>query len=359
MIVLHGTENIIYCSGSLNAAEEYFSLFKKTETQVFILTDQNVYRDCYDKLIKECPSLSDVHVIILEAGEKNKDFKSVSLIIESLQRYGADRTAVLINFGGGMICDTGGFAASVYKRGIRFVNIPTTLLAMVDAAIGGKTGINFGDVKNVIGTFTHPEKIIIDIRFLETLPGRQLRSGVAEMIKHALLLGGNEWNVIKELLHSGRKINENDIRTSADFKNAVVSEDFHEQNKRYILNFGHTIGHAFESFSIKNDPIPLLHGEAIAAGMVAEIFLSSKIFSFPEEKAREITEQIADYFHDIKLSAGDNDLSEFLVSDKKNKNQRIGFSLLSDIGNPKKIFFPEKDDIISAIRFSLNIFSRR
>lgn len=247
----------------------------------------------------------------------------------SLAELGAERTDVLINVGGGVVTDLGGFIASTYKRGMPFINIPTSLLAMVDAAQGGKTGIDLGGAKNLVGTFTDAELIYLEASFLETLPDVQLRSGFAEMLKHGLIADKQHWlNACKAY----PEINEELIATSAEIKQSIVDEDPKEKGVRKLLNFGHTVGHAIESFMLQKE-LPILHGEAIAAGMLIEAELSKSHCQLSEENFTEIKTEIDKVFPRLPiLNENIDEVLEWLKFDKKNKNGELRFSLLEKIG---------------------------
>jgi 3-dehydroquinate synthase len=237
----------------------------------------------------------------------------------------------MINLGGGVITDMGGFVASTYKRGIDFINIPTTLLSQVDASVGGKTGIDVDNVKNMVGTFTLPQCVFIETAFLKTLPQRELLSGFAEMIKHGLIADQEYYKQLKNSDYL--QVSAQAIYRSVEIKNEVVTEDPHEKGLRKILNFGHTIGHAVETYSLINDTQPLTHGEAIAIGMICEAFLSSTNNTLKAGELEDITAYISKLYpaYTIKEESFAQ-LMEFMQSDKKNENGQIMFSLLSSTG---------------------------
>ena len=326
---------------------------------VFILTDENVNNFCLPVLLKHSERLKNAFVIEIPAGEEEKSITVSAKIISVLLENNADRKSLVINLGGGVIGDLGGFTASVYKRGIRFINIPTTLLSMVDASVGGKNGINFLERKNIIGTFTNPEAVFIYPDFIKTLNPRETRSGYAEIIKHILLSDAEKWNEIKS---NGSVFSEDKnllelIQQSVRFKGAVTKDDFREENKRMILNFGHTIGHAIESFYLKSKE-PLTHGEAVAAGMVAELFLGFKLSGFPEAEMLVAILFIRNVFSDLNLNCKPEDLIPFLYADKKNSHDKIAFSLLKSPGIPSGISFPPIEIIVESLIFLNEEFSR-
>jgi 3-dehydroquinate synthase len=341
-----------------NAFDNFNAFIKRNKvSKKFLLVDENTRQFCLPFLVKKNISISEINIIEISSGEKNKTIEIVQKIVERLFDANADRNALLINLGGGVISDTGGFAASIYKRGIRFINIPTTLLSMADASVGGKTGINFNNNKNLLGTFSDPLAIYIDTSFLSTLPASEFRSGIAEIMKHIILSDADEWG---KMLAEKKNIS-NDaclpdiIRHSIAYKYSITSADYFDREKRKILNFGHTIGHALEGLSIHTDQ-ELKHGEAIAAGMIAELYLSYKLCSFPEEKLSDSCRYISKIFNEI-IPPGSNEIFSYLLSDKKNENDKIAFSLLSSPGNPAGIFYPDHTLILEAIEFMKEEFS--
>ena len=262
---------------------------------IFIVADKHTVLFC-DRLFEKVDWLPS-HVTVLDCGEENKSVESVSRIWMMLSKQGARRSSILVCVGGGVVTDLGGFAASTFKRGMRCINVPTTLLAQVDASLGGKTGFNFNGLKNEIGTFSIPEKVIIDPRFLNHLPVRERMSGFAEMIKHGLLSNREYLTRLLNLEHQEmtQEYMLELIRRSVTIKNEIVTRDPREQGLRKVLNFGHTIGHAIESLSITRGT-PLLHGEAVALGLVAELYLSVNEKGFPEEIYREVRNFVKQHY---------------------------------------------------------------
>ncbi len=291
-------------------------------SKVGILVDENTKRDCLKKL----PKIPGVLIIEIESGEKNKTIDSCNFIWHRLTNNNFDRNSLLINLGGGVIGDMGGFCASTYKRGINFIQIPTTLLAMVDASIGGKVGVNTHDLKNQIGLFSNPNSVIINPAFLETLSTDQLKSGFAEVIKHVLISNQMLWQDI-----SNSSFEELDwrhiIETSIKIKNEIVLKDPKENNERKKLNFGHTYGHAIESYYLKKGN-PILHGEAIFMGIILETELSSLSL----EEKNQIKNYILSNFQ-LPHYPSKSELLNFIWNDKKNLKERINFSLLKAIGS--------------------------
>ena len=252
-------------------------------SKVFVFTDSNTSEICLPVFREMLDDFSEFDLIETDPGEENKNIDFCIGIWKTLLDFEADRKCLMINLGGGVITDMGGFIASTYKRGIHFINIPTTLLAQVDASVGGKTGIDIDNVKNMVGTFTLPQAVFIETAFLKTLPECELLSGFAEMIKHGLIADKGYFEVLRNSDY--KNLDAQAIYRSVEIKNEIVTTDPHEQNLRKILNFGHTIGHAIEGYSLLNDGSPLLHGEAIAAGMICEGYLSHKLNGLPDRRS--------------------------------------------------------------------------
>lgn len=288
-----------------------------------ILVDENTQEHCLPILLRQIPSLDASKVIITKSGEQHKNLESCIEIWQKLTEFKIDRQSVLINLGGGMISDMGGFVASCFKRGINFINIPTTLLAMVDATVGGKTGVDFKGFKNHIGLFNNPQEICIDSIFLKTLNRKQLLSGFAEVLKHGLIADRNYWNYLTSTPFD--QLNwDKVIKQSIAIKSKIVNQDPLEKEERKILNFGHTLGHAIESFYMQNG---ILHGEAIALGMKLETMLSD----IKESTKKEIINFIEQTF-DLPLLPPLEKLKPYLIQDKKNSHGVIQFSLLENLG---------------------------
>lgn len=330
-------------------------LIKYNRDKIFVLTDENTFIHCYP-LIKTTFT-KEPYVIQIPAGEKSKNIETVTFLWNFLTTHNADRKSVLINLGGGMITDLGGFVASTYKRGIDFINIPTTVLGIVDAAIGGKNGINLENYKNHIGTFNQPAAIISSTDFLKTLPQRQILSGFAEVIKHTLLSSEETWDKIKNINPEKFDLEELDLilKESSKIKQNIVNNDPKETGIREALNFGHTVGHAIETF-FTNKNIDILHGEAIAIGLIAELFISNQKLTFPFEKLFEITEYLATYFPSYKIDYNDYDeLYNIMKHDKKNKNNKIIFTLLKNIGEVEINQTCTKESFFEALNFYYQI----
>ncbi|MCR5659431.1 MAG: 3-dehydroquinate synthase [Bacteroidales bacterium] len=297
-------------------------------SQVFILTDENVAPFWLPEVAHwlHCDSATD---IVIKPGEQHKNLQTVQRIWKTLMKHQADRNALLVNLGGGVISDLGGFAASTYKRGIKFVNVPTTLLAMVDAAIGGKTAIDFGGAKNQIGTFAEAEEVLVDPVFLTTLFRRDILSGLSEMLKYGFIAD-------TRMLEANLENYQDFILRAGEIKREIVAKDPYESGLRKILNFGHTIGHAIESHSLTTDN-PLLHGEAVALGMAAALWLSMKQCGLDETVLKGYEKQLPMLLSEAELNLTGSDVEPimtYLIHDKKNKGEKPQFVLLEAIGRP-------------------------
>jgi 3-dehydroquinate synthase len=292
--------------------------------------------------------------IIIKAGEQHKNLQTVQRIWKTLLKHHADRNALLVNLGGGVITDLGGFAASTYKRGIKFINIPTTLLAMVDAAIGGKTGIDFGGGKNQIGTFAEAEEVIIDSVFLSTLSRRELLSGMAEMLKYGYIADAN-------LLKVNLDNYQQQIARCGEIKREIVAQDPTEKGLRKILNFGHTLGHAIESYCLTTD-FPLLHGEAVALGMAAALWLSVKQCGLDKEVLKDYEKKLPMLLSEAEMNLTRTDMDailSYLALDKKNKGEKPQFVLLEAVGKPMWNVEVEPELVREALTFIMNKVSRQ
>jgi len=305
-------------------------------SKIFILVDENSKKHCLP-IINIKGLLNEAEIIEIKSGEKYKSIKSVEKVWEILSTKGADRHSLLINLGGGIIVDLGGFIASTFKRGFPFINIPTTLLSQVDASVGGKTGFNFLQLKNEIGVFSHPQAVIIDSVFLKTLDKKNIYSGWAEMIKHALLFSKADWENIKthKIENIDYKSLNQLIARSIQIKNHFVEQDPSENGIRKALNFGHTFGHAFESLFM-DTPNEILHGKAVAHGMICELYLSSQKCGFNEQEMQNIMDYIIRIYDKLAITSNDFErITQLITHDKKNENSFINFTLLSDFGKVK------------------------
>lgn len=291
-------------------------------SQVAILVDENTKRDCLSKL----PQIENALIIEIKSGEQYKNISTCSFIWEQLTINNFDRNSLLINLGGGVIGDMGGFCAANYKRGLEFIHIPTTLLAMVDASVGGKLGIDFKGFKNQIGLFNNPKAVLISSVFLETLAESELKSGFAEVVKHALISDNSLWLKLKNTPFTDLDW-EDIIDTSIQIKNKIVLADPFEKGERKKLNFGHTFGHAIESYYLEKGT-PISHGEAVFMGMILE----TKISDLSESDKNEIKNYVLSHFA-LPYTPKKSSLHKFLINDKKNQNGKINFTLLNGIGD--------------------------
>ncbi len=303
-------------------------------SKLFILVDANTREHCLPYLLKQFEEDMNFEIIEIEAGEIHKNIDTCGLIWNQLTNLCADRKSVLVNLGGGVITDMGGFVASTFKRGIKFINIPTTLLSMVDASVGGKTGVDLGVLKNQIGLFSNPEMVLIDTVFLKTLSDREMRSGMAEIIKYGLTFDINIWREIHSMNELKSEILHDLVYRSIEIKNNVVLKDLKEDNLRKTLNFGHTMGHAIESYFLESkEKNSLTHGEAIAIGMVIELFYSSKLFGYPISETGSMKDFVIRYYGKAPILETDFDaIISLMKYDKKNVNGMVNFILLKKAG---------------------------
>ena len=301
--------------------------------KLFVLTDTTTLEKCLP-VLQKFYCMKEAKVITIPASDSHKDIESLMMVWKGLQEGGASRHSCMINLGGGMVTDLGGFAASTFKRGINFINIPTTLLAMVDASVGGKTGINFGGLKNEVGVFNDSKFVILDTEFLKTLDAKNICSGYAEMLKHGLISTEAMWEelVSFDLANPDLKQLQRMVGDSVKVKERIVEQDPHEKGIRKALNLGHTFGHAFESWALKRKPI--LHGYAVAFGLIPELYLSVAKTGFPTEKMRQTVTFIKENYGTLNITCDDYDeLIELMHHDKKNQNGIINFTMLGAIGD--------------------------
>ena len=332
-------------------------LNKKAYSRVFLLVDEHTEMYCLSIFKKNVPDLVITKVFTVTSGEVSKSFDTTVKIWTQLADNNADRYALLINLGGGMITDLGGFVASTYKRGIDFINIPTSLLAMVDASIGGKTGVNLNHLKNQIGTIQSAEQVLFDFNYLKTLPESELKSGFAEILKHGLIADEKYWQKIRSYQHVLENP-ESIIKQSVNIKSNIVEQDPKENGIRKHLNFGHTLGHAIESHFHQNTKTPLLHGEAVAHGMILESYLSFESLNLNKSDLFEITRTINNIF-DIKYFSLDaqDAIIKLMRYDKKNRDNKVLFVLIAKIGEAcKDVIVDEK--VIKKAFIYLNNFNK-
>lgn len=319
--------------------------------RLFVLTDETTAQKCWP-VIKEFFSLKKATLITIGATDTHKDLDTLASVWKALGDGGATRHSCLINLGGGMVTDLGGFAASTFKRGIDFINIPTTLLAMVDASVGGKTGINFNGLKNEIGVFNDSKFVILDTKFLKTLDEKNINSGYAEMLKHGLISQETMWAelVSFDLRHPDLEQLQRMVADSVQVKERIVKEDPKEHGIRKALNLGHTFGHAFESWALKRTPV--LHGYAVAYGLIPELYLSVTKTGFPQDKMRQTFQFIRENYGTLGITSDDYpELIELMHHDKKNTAGTINFTLLGGIGDIKINQTATEEEIKEALDF--------
>ena len=342
--------NILNCKNIVRDLE--MQMADMDHSKVFVLTDEGSEKYCTD-FLKDVTF--EYQSIVLKSGDDHKTLEALASVWQFMTENGADRESLLINLGGGMITDLGGFAASTFKRGVYFINIPTTLLAMVDAAVGGKTGINFGGFKNEIGVINHADAVLIDTLFLKTLDEANVISGYAEMVKHGLITKSShfddllqfDWNDIDYVRLNAL------VLDSIKVKENIVEEDPYEKGIRKALNLGHTVGHAFESLAMKT--APMLHGRAVALGIVVELFLSYKKLGFPSDVMRSFIQDVKEKYEPFIFDCDDYEtLYSYVKHDKKNSGDRINFSLLSAKGEVQINQHCSKEDIFAALDFYRN-----
>ena len=302
--------------------------------RIFVIADTTTTEKCWPK-VKDFFCLHGARLITIGATDINKNLDSLVSVWKLLQEGGATRHSCIINLGGGMVTDLGGFAASTFKRGLNFINVPTTLLAMVDASVGGKTGINFGGLKNEIGVFNDANYVILNTQFLKTLDDKNIRSGYAEMLKHGLISDEKHWTELVNFDISRPDLHKLSVMLgqSVKVKERIVDEDPREKGIRKALNLGHTFGHAFESFSLAT-PEPLLHGYAVAFGLIPELYLSAVREGFPQDKLRQTVTYIRENYGRFAITCDDYPrLIELMHHDKKNTGNEINVTLLSGVGD--------------------------
>ena len=319
--------------------------------KVFILMDETTAKCCLP-VVEAAVGLQDAKRIIIGATDTHKTLESLAHVWEELGTGGATRHSLLINIGGGMVTDLGGFAASTFKRGINYINIPTTLLAMVDASVGGKTGINFRGLKNEIGVFNNASTVILDTQFLKTLDAENICSGYAEMLKHGLISDEKMWAELMnfELEQPDLKQLSRMVADSVAVKERIVTEDPTEKGIRKALNLGHTVGHAFELFDLKRQPV--LHGYAVAWGLICELYLSCIKTGFPTDKMHQTVRFIKEHYGMMTIVCDDYPtLLELMTHDKKNVAGTINFTLLGGIGDIRINQTATKEEICEALDF--------
>jgi len=326
----------IYCNElAYESLNKYLS--ENKYSSIFIIVDTHSNEFCLPNFLSNLATETTIEIVEFDSGESSKNIETCVEIWKVLTELGADRKSLIVNVGGGVVTDLGGFVASTFKRGIDFINVPTTLLAMVDASVGGKNGVDLGHLKNQIGVINVPKMVLIDTSYLETLPQNEMRSGLAEMLKHGLIYDKHYWEQFLDLSSIDFADFDDLILKSIEIKNNIVLQDPTENGIRKALNFGHTLGHAIEGYFLESETkTTLLHGEAIAAGMILEAHVSMAKNLISSDEYAQIKSGIKNIFDDIIFE--ENDLSpilDLLIHDKKNEYGSIQFALLDGIGNIK------------------------
>lgn len=343
-------QKVIICQ---NLNEDLHSAIQNCpHDKLFILVDEHTRQLCLP-IISGMECLKDAYIITIGSEDIHKNLETLAYVWTELGDRGATRHSLLINLGGGMVTDLGGFAASTFKRGIQYINIPTTLLAMVDASVGGKTGINFNGLKNEIGVFSPTEYVLLDTEFLKTLDIHNILSGYAEMLKHGIISTTEHW---AELLNFDMnqidyKVLQELVAKSVKIKEGIVEQDPFEKGIRKALNLGHTVGHAFESLALENNR-PVLHGHAVAWGIVCELYFSYYKVGFPKDKLRQTIQFIKENYGVLTFDCKQYDrLFEFMTHDKKNSAGIINFTLMGEIGDIRINQSANKEEIFDILDF--------
>ena len=341
----------------LENLKEFLNSNYKDTTQFFILVDDHTFEHCLPILLEKFRILEKANIIIVESGENNKTIKTCERIWNELAAHNTERQDTLfINLGGGVVCDLGGFAAATFKRGIDFINIPTTLISMADASIGGKTGVNFNSIKNMIGLFAHPKCVFIHHDFLKSLERRQIVSGMAEILKHGLIADRELWNKCINIMDIMTEDLSNIIYESLKIKQSIVVQDEMDIDIRNTLNFGHTIGHALESYSMIHDEMPITHGEAVASGMIMETFISNQMGILSDTNFQAIKTGILRYFMPYKMNTkGISELISLMANDKKNQRESINIQMLHAIGVLPQKSYHKKEIIYESLNNYLSL----
>ncbi|KVV15763.1 3-dehydroquinate synthase [Flavobacterium sp. TMP13] len=303
-------------------------------SKIFIIVDTQTNEFCLPEFLPLLATEISLEIIEFDSGEINKNIDTCIEIWKVLTELGADRKSLIINLGGGVVTDLGGFVASTFKRGLNFIHVPTTLLSMVDASVGGKTGVDLGNLKNQIGVINVPTMVLIDTNYLQTLPQNEMRSGLAEMLKHGLIYDKKYWEQFLDLNAIDFADFDALIYRSVEIKNEIVKQDPTEKNIRKALNFGHTLGHAIEGYFLENEnKTTLLHGEAIAIGMILESYICLDKKLITEQEYQQIKQTIQNIYTDVDFEEADIDpILDLLIHDKKNEYGLIQFALIDGIG---------------------------
>jgi 3-dehydroquinate synthase len=330
-----------------NSLQKLNSFLKKhyEHSRKFLIVDENSLKYCYNKVIPFLKDIKNIEIIEIDKGEKNKNLTIVEQVCEVLLEFEADRSSIILNLGGGIIGDIGGFVASIYKRGIDFIQIPTTLLSQVDASVGGKVAVNVGHLKNQAGSFNMPKAVFIYPDFIKTLPKKEFASGMAEMLKHGLIADKNHW----EMIHP-KNIDIDLIYQSVCIKQSIVQLDPYEKNERKKLNFGHTVGHAIESYFISKKR-KTLHGFAVVAGMLIESNLSYQLKLINKNTLTQITTKLDSLYSRLTIEEDEiPHLISLMKNDKKNFSNQINFTLLKNIGEAEINCQVNEDEIIKSLK---------
>jgi 3-dehydroquinate synthase len=345
MMIKAGTYNI-QTSSAFSALRAF--LKKGKYSKYFVICDGNTLSNCLAILLTNVPELSAAEIIETESGEENKTLEICAGIWQSMIEQETSRDALVVNLGGGVICDLGGFCASVFKRGVSFIHIPTTLLAMCDASVGGKTGIDMLNVKNVIGSFSFPSAVFVDKVFLQTLPERHFYNGLAEVFKIALVSDGALFNYLEK--HQGRADVQKLIDKSISLKCKIVKADPFDKGRRRVLNFGHSIGHAIESLSMQKGH-DVLHGEAVIVGMIMESHIAMQKKMLSEKELIRIVSLFLGFYEKLDFEFTENEILQFLTQDKKNRKGKFLFSLITRAGAAKWDMKVKPAEIRKAVSF--------
>ncbi len=332
------------------------TLEKLVPSSIFILVDSHTNTHCLPKFLDKTGLKDNATVIQITPGEEYKNITTCLEVWNILSQKGADRSSLLINLGGGVVTDLGGFVASTFMRGIAFINVPTSLLAMVDASVGGKNGVDLGTLKNQIGIINNPEIVLVNTSFLNTLPDNEINSGFAEMLKHGLISNKKYWNDLQDFSLKNKEVTNRLVWQSILIKNEIVTKDPFEKKERKTLNYGHTLGHAIESYCLSNPSKgKLLHGEAIAIGMILATYISSEILKFDKTELYQITQIFLKRYPKVNFTNNDIEaIIQLLKHDKKNRNGEVRFVLLRDYGESQNNCIVDNALIFSAFEFYKN-----
>jgi len=346
----------VFCNeGAWEGLREIISEIQPSK--VFVLMDEHTKVSCLPYFLEQFNTGYAPIPLTIPAGETHKTIATCLELWSQLSEKGADRKSLLVNLGGGVVTDLGGFVACTYQRGIEFINIPTSLLAMVDASVGGKNGVDLGTLKNQIGVIHNPRVVVVDTHFLETLPPEQFKSGMSEMVKHGFIQSEAYLQQVMAMEPNNVEQTSQLIWDSILIKNSIITEDPFEQGLRKTLNYGHTLGHAIESYCLEsNSKESLLHGEAIAVGMILATYISSEQYSFPKKKLEETSVFLLKTFGKVEFSKADIDeIIKLLIFDKKNSNGQIQFVLLENIGVQRLNCIVANELIYDAFNFYKNL----